>query len=197
MKKIKVLLIVSIASLIMAGSVNAALIVDFESYSTQNFNMVEIFSGVEFSVVNPSSQSYLRIYNDLGTRTAFILSCDSSLGASPCMMDLKVDFGQTVNNVSFDFVSDEITTGSGTVQAFLNGSLVASLNLIGDGHPHSHDVVSLISYGPIDSLVLSSSTDPVGLGYDNFSFDTVPIPGAVLLLGSGLLGLAGVSRRKK
>ena len=34
------------------------------------------------------------------------------------------------------------------------------------------------------------------LGYDNFSVEAVPIPGAAWLFGSGLLGLIGAARRK-
>ena len=43
-----------------------------------------------------------------------------------------------------------------------------------------------------------SKTEGIGLAFDNFSTDSpaVPIPGAVWLLGSGLLGLLGIQRRR-
>jgi hypothetical protein len=46
------------------------------------------------------------------------------------------------------------------------------------------------------------NTDTAGIGYDNIIFDVagvpdVPIPAAVWLFGSGLLGLIGIARRKK
>jgi hypothetical protein len=54
---------------------------------------------------------------------------------------------------------------------------------------------------PSDASFLTVRTDPsVADGYafvDNFSLDPVPIPGAVWLLGSGLIGLVGLRKKLK
>jgi hypothetical protein len=46
---------------------------------------------------------------------------------------------------------------------------------------------------------IGNKTTSLGLAFDNFSPSTaaVPIPAAAWLFGSGLLGLAGMARRKK
>lgn len=47
----------------------------------------------------------------------------------------------------------------------------------------------------IRTLVVSDAIN-AGIGIDNVAFHNVPIPGSVLLMGSGLLGMLGVARRK-
>ena len=50
-------------------------------------------------------------------------------------------------------------------------------------------------FGTFAGLTIRDNNDSAGLRYQNFSYDAVPIPGAVWLLGSGLLGLVGLRRR--
>jgi hypothetical protein len=47
----------------------------------------------------------------------------------------------------------------------------------------------------IKYLVISDAIN-YGIGIDNVTFHNVPIPGSALLMGSGLLGLLGMARRK-
>ena len=48
----------------------------------------------------------------------------------------------------------------------------------------------------VDDNAINISNDQV-IGLDNVSVNAVPVPGAAWLLGSGLLGLAGIRRRQK
>ena len=179
----------------MATTVSAT-IIDFEAFGTGTLSNVEVIDGVEFSVANPTNTSGIRIFNDNGPRTAYLLSCDFSDGR-PCDQDLNVDFGAAVNNLSFDFLSEDLPVGtaSGSVTAYLGGGIVGSMNLISNGATIPN-LMDLSALGFIDRLVISSAVDPAGLGYDNFSFNAVPVPAAVWLFGSGLLGLIGLARRK-
>ncbi len=51
-------------------------------------------------------------------------------------------------------------------------------------------------YGIIGSLYFNSELDLAGADIDNLTFTSVPEPASLLLLGSGLFGLAGAIRRK-
>lgn len=44
---------------------------------------------------------------------------------------------------------------------------------------------------------IGSKTSGIGLAFDNFSPSSVPVPGGIWLLGSGLLGLVGIKRYRK
>ena len=48
-------------------------------------------------------------------------------------------------------------------------------------------------------VATSTNYNGSGVFYDNLNFDrvVVPVPAAVWLFGSGLLGLIGIARRKK
>lgn len=192
----KTILISSALVLGLVASNASAITIDFEAFSTGTLSNVEVIDGVEFSVANPTSTSAIRIFNDNGPRTAYLLSCDFSDG-QPCDQDLNVDFGAAVNNLSFDFLAEDLDDGfvSGTVAAYLGGGLVGSMNLISNGNVIPN-LIDLSVLGFIDQLVISSAIDPAGLGYDNFSFNAVPVPAAAWLFGSGLLGLVGIARRK-
>ena len=58
------------------------------------------------------------------------------------------------------------------------------------------ETASLAASG-ISYVILETSNTASGLYFDDLSFTTVPIPAAVWLFGSGLLGLIGISRRNK
>jgi hypothetical protein len=47
------------------------------------------------------------------------------------------------------------------------------------------------------ALLIPTSTSGAGLTFDDLTYNPVPIPGAVWLLGSGLLGLVGWRRSRK
>lgn len=176
----------------------SAVTIDFEAFSTQNFGPSTIIDGVTFSIVSPSSNPQVRVFNaSADTRTAYVLGCE--IPGAGCVEELEVDFGQAVTNLSFDFVADNVDTGSGSVTAFLNNVIVGMLSLAGDGDGLTHEVVSLAGLGAIDRLILNPNPDPAGIGYDNFSYDVsaIPLPAAIWLFGTALIGLAGFSRRRK
>jgi hypothetical protein len=47
---------------------------------------------------------------------------------------------------------------------------------------------------PLEIRLLSDAAQVI---FDNVNLETVPVPPAALLFGSGLLGLVGIARRKK
>ena len=102
-------------------------------------------------------------------------------------------------NLGFDFLADESSALSGTVSAYLNNMLLSTINLVGDGNGNTSEFLSLAALGGIDRLVLDPSSDPAGLGYDNFTYDVsaVPVPAALWLFGTAMIGLVGLNKRRK
>jgi hypothetical protein len=56
-------------------------------------------------------------------------------------------------------------------------------------------IIRPIGTNDIKYLVISDAIN-FGIGIENVTFHNVPIPGSALLMGSGLLGLLGMARRK-
>ncbi len=85
------------------------------------------------------------------------------------------------------------TQGSGSILVFdPAANLIASLTNGGTGVFH----FDLSGYGSIGWIVFDSTNDPAGADIDNLTYNGVPEPGSLILLGTGLMGVAGTIRRK-
>jgi hypothetical protein len=106
-------------------------------------------------------------------------------------------------SILLDYNADSITWTMGSVQppssvdvAFFDsdGNLVHNLTQSLLSH---YNVYSFNGFGDFRGLTIFNNNDFSGLRYMNFSYNAVPIPATVWLFGSGLLGLIGITRRKK
>lgn len=77
-----------------------------------------------------------------------------------------------------------------------NGSLVAAVN---EPLTLGYNVYTFSGLGTFRGFTIFNDNDPAGLRFQNFSYNSTPNstpePGSLLLLGTGLLGLAGAVRR--
>lgn len=122
---------------------------------------------------------------------------------------LRIDYDNAVSGASAEIWDIDWAKSQGTeqwlVQAFgASGLLGSETSPLGDdmtldGKPWTWSFN--FNSNQIEYITVSftgSKTTGIGLAFDNFNTDSaaVPIPGAVWLLGSGLLGLFGVRRKK-
>ena len=97
-----------------------------------------------------------------------------------------------------------VEDGSNGIRVFWGGNMVVEENGSGVGESdHVWRLVTAILYGDGSDMEIGFSafdadgtSDTLGGSIDLVSLKAVPVPAAVWLFGSGLLGLVGYSRRK-
>ena len=158
------------------------------------------YDGVVIHDSDPSgSITYVNETNPLNVGTA-INGYYANIGAfAGVQTHLMLDFSTVVTDVSFDYANPQ---GYLTVSAFDSGG--ASLGVfnyngagsfinqagftMGAGH------VDIAGIGNIASLLIEPNFNEA-LIFDNLNFHPVPVPAALPLLLSGLLGLGLIKRR--
>lgn len=168
----------------------------------------------------PAAQAALVTYNY--TVTGYVLFGDE---LSPNAYDLTGNVGSPGESITATgtFTADLGTLGNetGTVSFGTSSGNTMTLDLNGTFLSASDDNGFLSDTGPSltfssgnldDFSFLKNTIDPLkfrsfGLGFDDLdqmygewtsvSLTAIPVPAAVWLFGSGLLGLAGIARRKK
>jgi hypothetical protein len=127
-----------------------------------------------------------------------IIAVDGAMPNSPVLSpnpvfkgDFNINFLNPVTFVKFDSGSWD-TIGTGVVQAFdaTHTQLGPTLHNAGTGV----QTFTLSGLGPISYIYFNSFNDPAGADIDNLT--TVPLPPSALLLGTGLLGLVWLRKRK-
>lgn len=128
-----------------------------------------------------------------------IIANDGAMPNSPVLSpnppfggDFDIYFGGGASGVSFaSGYWDTVRTAIVRVYD-LSNNLLATLTNQATG-AYTFD---LSAYGTIGHIYFNSFGDPAGGDIDNLTF-TVPEPTSLLLLGSGLVGLAAFARRKR
>ena len=120
----------------------------------------------------------------------FKLTDTDYVGSPPALTGLFG--GTTIGSVDFDFLYDENNTEFGGTSFFDPAvTTTADFSGAGTGIPGSPSA----SY----SLTIIAELSHSGSGVSSFDAEirAVPVPAAVWLFGSGLLGLVGMARRKR
>jgi hypothetical protein len=121
-----------------------------------------------------------------------------AVNGTDAVMNVATGFSGTA---SFFYSSAEATTVS--IYSGLNGTgdVLGTFQLLAnyqdgcDDSPACHwDQLSLDFGGIAQSIDFGTAA---GVGFDNIAVAPVPLPAAIWLLGSSLLGLGGVARRRK
>jgi len=107
---------------------------------------------------------------------------------------LRADFDIPTNYVQIDLIFDDLDIAE--LRAYsTSGLLLDTVHVEGDSIVTTSSITR--SSSDIAYITVGGITDH-GIFLDNMVFDSpVPVPAAVWLFGSGLIGLIGIARRKK
>lgn len=216
-------LVTTAIALVLSSSINAA-IINFEDTSTssaggivngnpyfeQGFSISSINNGLY--AMEDGWQNNRGSSN--GTTTAYFYSSNSAIEFTLAQENSdtfalnSIDFSELfqVSDSAFVYAARTVEVtgtlfGGGTVSSSL------TLDLLSDGANGINDFQTLSfdsSWDNLSSVTFLASNTPENIStyimFDNIVLDggvsTVPVPAAVWLFGSGLIGLIGVARRK-
>jgi len=181
--KFKTILLVSIFALsVGAGGVQAAL-VNFTLDGTVNDDS----GGNGFGLTNGDSITATGVFDDSAQTGVGSESVSFGLGSGNSL-------NLVVGSESFTQLDDvDYDTGNSPTFSFTDGSFTGFNFLATFGTFGSFSSVNLAFDAGDDNFNSNFASGTWG----NYSTTVVPVPAAVWLFGSGLIGLVGVARRKK
>lgn len=181
----------------------AVVLIDFEGFGNVGVNGPAVTTqflvdGVTFSST-AGNQNLVSSQPGIGFGLNFI--CTGTSGIS-CLGETILTFTDPVSNLSFFQVGDNATGVVAHVDVFVNGLLATTQDIFGDNLFNDPNLVDLTVWDNVTSIRIYGITDPGGLGWDNFSYETgpvsaVPEPGAMLLLASGLAAISARAWRQR
>ncbi len=178
------------------GPVQAASI-DFEDLSDGDIVTTQ-YAGVTFSSTG-SSVNKITNQPGIGFGDNFLCTAGSAGASINCTDDTILTFDSGVSNLSFWQVGDNASGVVAMVDVFVGGLLSATVDIFGFNDFNTPNLVDLTAYINVTSIRIHSITDPGGLGWDDFSYDTtnvVPLPAGMVLLVSALGPVCLLRRRK-
>lgn len=138
----------------------------------------------------------------LGVNTAFSFgaahSAPNIICTPLCIEDTYIDFTNPVKNLTFWAIEANAAGHTADFNVFVNGAFAATVPFISAGGSLHNEFVDLWAFTNVTRLeivnILNNPTSENGIGWDTFSFEVVPAPGAAALLALG--GLVAVRRRR-
>lgn len=191
------------ALILSTGTAQSPLPIAGNDFNTdmQSLGYSEMIIGSQISVDQAGSVTFTYIAAESGFTNSFNLPSGASITENNDAFDLNGYGSLTINVTAGEILSFNFTSLESSLPPVINydssnpdGSNLAGLGIFTDGSGLSHQQV-ILGYDDLWKYSISDDNhDDMMVLVD---FKPVPVPAALWLFGSGLLGLVGVARLKK
>ena len=198
MKKFRVIAVLSLVAAVSTAAFASHVEVNFDNLSDGDV-ITNQYAGVLFSSTQGNVNYVTAQAQYMSTPPNFLCSGPAGQGIN-CAEETILTFSTSVKNLNFDGMGVNDVGVVAMIDVFTNGVFNSTVDVMGNAQLYSPDHVDLSSFTNVTSIRIYNITDAAGIGWDTFQYDqgvsTTPEPGTLVMLGSGILGLAGILRRK-
>jgi hypothetical protein len=198
----------------IGGGPNLAIAFDSAKSNTMDPDLEAPFAGGNLSGEANLGKMLIIAENSIDSNGDGLVDNPDDEGSNPAG-SIFLDFDTPVTAFGFDIVDVEIPEESGragySVQFFMGDNELASIDFESFVDPESPLYDPTVSFGDnhanrIDQIVAAElgvdAFDGIAINFDgsaaidNLTYTNVPLPPAIILLGTGLFGLAGIRRKR-
>jgi hypothetical protein len=201
---------VSIDAVNIGGGPDLAIVFDSAKSGTRDPDLESPFAGGNLAGQTDLGQMMIIAENDVDSNGDGLVDNPDDEGTSPAG-SISLNFDAPVTSFGFDVVDVESPENGYSVQFFKGDTELASVDFGSFIDPNSPLYDPTVSFGDnhanrIDQIIAAElgvdAFDRIEINFggsaaiDNLTFTNVPLPPAIILLGTGLFGLAGIRRKK-
>ena len=176
----------------------ASVVVNFDNLNNGDV-ITNQYAGVTFSSTT-GNVNYVTAQSQYQSTPPNFLCSGPASGGIDCAQETFLNFSSPVNGLNFDGMGVNDIGVEAQIDVWTNGVFNSTVQVIGNAQGLAPDHIDLSGFSNITEIRIYNIVDGGGIGWDTFQYTqgqgTTPEPGTLIMFGSGIIGLAGMLRRK-
>jgi hypothetical protein len=198
MMKFRMIAVLTMAVALSTAAFAASVVVNFDNLNNGDV-ITNQYAGVTFSSTS-GNVNYVTTQAQYQSTPPNFLCTGPTNSSIDCAEETFMNFSSPVSNLNFDGMGVNDVGVVALIDVFTNGVFNSTVQVIGNSQGFAPDHVDLSGFSNITEIRIYNITDFAGIGWDTLQYNqgqsTTPEPGTLVLFGSGVIGLAGMIRRK-
>jgi hypothetical protein len=176
----------------------ASVVVNFDNLNNGDV-ITNQYAGVTFSSTT-GNVNYVTAQSQYQSTPPNFLCSGPASGGIDCAQETFLNFSSPVNGLNFDGMGVNDIGVEAQIDVWTNGVFNSTVQVIGNAQGLAPDHIDLSGFSNVTEIRIYNIVDGGGIGWDTFQYTqgqgTTPEPGTLIMFGSGIIGLAGMLRRK-